>query len=90
MTKSTTETRERHRHQSELCSRGNGVKDGWHQDGLLHLDQNLALNREGGFGDGWVPVAQDHLFVEQEYGVGFLESNSESSELRTPRSKHPT
>lgn len=66
------------------------MKDGWHQQGLLHLDLNLTLNREGGFGDGWVPVAQDHLFVEQEYGVGFLESNSESSAFRTPGSKHPT
>lgn len=65
------------------------MKDGWHQEGLLHLDLDLTLDGERGFGDGWVPVAQDHLFVEQEYRVGFLESNSESSALRTAGSTSP-
>lgn len=49
------------------------MKDGRHQEGLLHLHLDLALDGEGGFGDGGIPVAQDHLFVEQEDGVGFLE-----------------
>lgn len=55
------------------------MKDGRHQEGLLHLHLDLALDGEGGFGDGGIPVAQDHLFVEQEDGVGFLESNGERS-----------
>lgn len=58
------------------------MKDGWHQEGLLHLDLDLALDGEGGFGDGGVPVAQDHLFVEQEDGVGFLGSKRRELSVR--------
>lgn len=29
---------------SKLCSRGNSVKNGWHQQRLLHLNLNLTLN----------------------------------------------
>lgn len=56
------------------------MKDSWHQEGLLHLHLDLTLDGEGGFGDGWIPVTQDHLFIEQEYGIGFLGTDNERSE----------
>ena len=48
------------------------MKDGRHHERLLHLELHLILDGEGGLGDRRGPVAQDHLFVEQEYGVCVL------------------
>ena len=48
------------------------MKDGRHHERLLHLELHFILDGEGGLGDRRGPVAQDHLFVEQEYGVCVL------------------
>lgn len=56
----------------ELRPRGDGVKHGRHHERLLHLRLHLVLYGEGGFGNRGSTVAQDHLFVEQKYGVCIL------------------
>lgn len=57
----------------KLGSGGNSVKDSRHHKGLLHLQLHLILNGEGRLEYGRRPVAQDHLFVKEEDGVGVLE-----------------
>lgn len=70
------------KYQSKLCSRGNSVKDGWHHERLFHFNFDLALNGESYFGDCWIPVRPDHLFVEQKYGVGFLNKKQGNVSLK--------
>lgn len=63
------------------------MKDSWHHERLFHFNFDLALNGEGYFGDRWIPVRPDHLFVEQEYGVGFL-NKRKMPKSETPQTKN--